>query len=151
MSSTIAISPAPQGEQPLVCPEVDRAFIGRLVRSFYSRVRRNDRLGPIFAEVIGDNWEPHLEKMTEFWSSIMLKTASYDGRPVPTHLRLKEVVPPDFAIWLGLFRETAEELCPPDLAEMFIRHAERIAQSLQFAMFYRLPHAGPSAGLQDAG
>jgi len=141
MSSTIAISPAPQGEQPLVCPEVDRAFIGRLVRSFYSRVRRNDRLGPIFAEVIGDNWEPHLEKMTEFWCSVILKSRSYHGRPVPAHMKLQQVREDDFDIWLSLFRETAVELCPAGVADVFVERAERIAQSLKLAMFFRLPAA----------
>jgi hemoglobin len=45
----------------------------------------------------------------------------------------------DFAIWLGLFRATARELCEPDVATVFIDRAERIAQSLKLAMFFRLP------------
>lgn len=57
----------PVAESPLSHPQVDRAFIGGLVRAFYVKVRRDARLGPIFARRIGDDWEPHLEKMTEFW------------------------------------------------------------------------------------
>lgn len=149
MTERFTARPAP--EKPIAHPALDRDLIARLVRRFYARIAEDERLGPIFHRRLEGHWDAHLEKMTEFWSSIMLKTASYGGRPVPAHLRLKEVVPADFAIWLGLFRETAEELCPPDLAEMFVQHAERIAQSLQFAMFYRLPQAGPSAGLRDPG
>lgn len=70
---------------------------------------------------------------------MILKTASYDGRPVPAHLRLKEVKESDFAIWLGLFGETARELCPPDVADVFVDRAQRIAKSLQLAMFFHLP------------
>jgi hemoglobin len=132
----------PAAEQPLGHPGVDRAFIGRLVRAFYARVRRDERLGPIFAHHIAGDWEPHLEKMTDFWCSVILKNGAYHGRPVPAHLKLKEVVEADFEIWLGLFRETARELCEPDVAAVFIDRAERIAQSLKLAMFFRLPAGG---------
>jgi hemoglobin len=125
----------PSPENPLVHPQVDRAFIGRLVRSFYGKVRRDPRLGPIFAREITGAWAPHLEKMTEFWCSVILKTGTYEGRPVPAHARLKDVAESDFAIWLGLFGETAREMCEPEVAAVFIDRAERIARSLQFAMF----------------
>jgi hemoglobin len=131
----------PAAEQPLDHPQVDREFIGRLVRAFYARVRADARLGPIFARHIAGDWEPHLEKMTDFWSSVILKTGAYQGRPMPAHLKLKEVVEPDFDIWLGLFRETARELCEPEVAAVFIDRAERIARSLKLAMFFHLPRA----------
>lgn len=139
----------PAAEQPLVHDGVDRAFIGRLVREFYARVRRNERLGPIFARRIAGDWEPHLEKMTDFWCSVILKTGSYQGRPVPAHLRLKEVVEGDFAIWLGIFAETARELCPPEVAEIFIDRSERVAQSLKLAMFFQLPARGAPAANEN--
>ncbi|HET7411635.1 MAG TPA: group III truncated hemoglobin [Pararhizobium sp.] len=144
MSDSPAVHPAPQPEEPLVHPDIDRAFIGRLVRDFYGRVRNDERLGPIFAGVLHDEWEPHLEKMTEFWCSVILKTRSYDGRPVPAHLKLKQVREEDFDIWLGYFRETTAELCPPGVGEIFVERAERIAKSLKLAMFFRLPAAANS-------
>jgi len=112
------------------------------VREFYGRVRRNGRLGPIFAAHIGETWEPHLEKMTDFWCSVILKDGSYSGRPVPAHLKLKQVREEDFEIWLHTFRQTAGELCEPEIAAVFIERAERIARSLQLAMFFRLSAAG---------
>jgi hemoglobin len=132
----------PAAEHPLQNPDVDQAFIRLLVRAFYARVRQDARLGPIFAHHIAGDWEPHLEKMTEFWSSVILKTGSYHGRPVPAHLKLKTVVEDDFEIWLGHFRETARDLCAPEVAAVFIDRAERIAQSLKLAMFFRLPQGG---------
>jgi hemoglobin len=136
----------PVAEQPLEHPEVDRAFIGRLVRTFYARVRRDERLGPIFERHVADDWEPHLEKMTDFWCSVILKTGTYQGRPVPAHLKLKGVVEADFDIWLGHFRQTAHELCPPEVADVFIDRAERIAKSLSLAMFFRLPQRPATEG-----
>ena len=97
---------------------------------------------PIFAAAITGAWEPHLEKMTDFWCSVMLKDGSYQGRPVPVHVKLTTVVESDFAIWLRLFGETAHDLCPPDVATAFIERAERIATSLKLAMFFRLPPHG---------
>jgi len=131
----------PLEEHPLDREGVDRAFIGRLVREFYLRVRQDGRLGPIFAREITGDWEPHLEKMTDFWCSVILKTRSYQGRPVPAHVNLKGVTEGDFDIWLSIFADTAGDLCDPDTARVFIERAERIAQSLKLAMFFRPPAA----------
>lgn len=132
---------------PLIHPLVDRAFIGALVRDFYRRVRADERLGPIFASEIHGDWEPHLEKMTDFWCSVILKNGAYSGRPVPAHLKLKQVREADFDIWLGLFRQTLAARCPPEVAEVFLDRAERIARSLKLAMFFRLERpAGGAAG-----
>jgi len=128
----------PKPEDPLVAEGVDRAFIGGIVRDFYARVRRDERLGPIFASHIAGDWEPHLEKMTDFWCSVILKSGEYQGRPVPAHVKLKEVRESDFAIWLGLFRKTVEERCSPEVAAVFVDRAGRIAKSLQLAMFFTL-------------
>ncbi|MEQ1943890.1 group III truncated hemoglobin [Mesorhizobium sp. VNQ89] len=128
----------PPAERPLHHPNVDRVFIGSLVRAFYARVRADHRLGPIFAHEIRGDWEPHLEKMTDFWCSVILKDGSYEGRPVPAHLKLKQVREDDFDVWLGHFSATVAELCAPDAATVFVDRAERIAQSLKLAMFFRL-------------
>lgn len=145
MHSKLIEKARPTAEQSLTHAGVDRVFIGRLVREFYSRVRRNERLGPIFARHIVGDWEPHLEKMTDFWCSVILKSGNYEGRPVPAHLKLKTVVEDDFAIWLGIFGETTRDLCEPVVAAVFMNRAERIAKSLQLAMFFRLPPHGKDA------
>ncbi|MCR4264598.1 group III truncated hemoglobin [Nitratireductor sp. ZSWI3] len=145
MRSRDATPVPPPIERALVHPQVDRVFIGRLVREFYGRVRHDARLGPIFAEAIQGDWEPHLEKMTDFWCAVILKDGSYQGRPVPAHLKLKTVVPEDFAVWLGIFQETVDDLCEPEVATVFVERAQRIARSLQLAMFFRLPAAGIEA------
>ncbi|MEP6564416.1 MAG: group III truncated hemoglobin [Mesorhizobium sp.] len=145
MSSSPIDQPRPAAEQPLADPGVDRASIGALVRAFYSRLRQNQRLGPIFAREITGDWEPHLEKMTDFWCSVILKTGDYHGRPVPAHLKLKDVTEADFDIWLRIFGETAAALFAPQTAAVFVDRAERIAKSLKLAMFFRLPLAGSTA------
>jgi hemoglobin len=112
------------------------AEIKALVHGFYAKVRNDDALGPIFNRVISD-WDPHLEKMCDFWSSVMRMSGAYRGNPMAAHLRLKMVRPEHFQRWLALFAETARELFEPEHAQAFIGRAENIGHSLQLGMFYR--------------
>ena len=138
---SIPESARPQADVALTHPLVDRAFIGALVRDFYGRVRSDARLGPIFAGEIKGDWEPHLGKMTDFWCAVMFKDGSYSGRPVPAHAKLQGVREEDFDLWLGHFRRTVADRCPPEVAAIFVDRAERIARSLKLAMFFSLKPA----------
>src|SRR5689334_11616852 len=64
-----------------------------LVTTFYARIRKHPTLGPIFERVIGDDWTPHLKLMCDFWSSVMLTTGRYKGRPIPAHVRINQQHP----------------------------------------------------------
>src|SRR3546814_9134761 len=71
----------------------------------------------------------------DFWSSVLLMTGRYDGRPMPAHIRIRvaEGMGLDqahFDRWFGLFRDTVRELCPPGAAALFEDRARRIAASL---------------------
>lgn len=111
---------------------LDEDILRDLVHSFYAKVRRDTVLGPIFAARISD-WDPHLERMVAFWSSVALMTGRYHGRPVPAHTPLP-IHGAHFERWLGLFRETAREVCSPAGAAHVIERAERIARSLHIAV-----------------
>lgn len=111
---------------------IDDEMIHRLVHAFYDRVRDDAVLGPIFAERITD-WEPHLAKMCAFWSSVMLMTGRYHGRPMPVHARLP-VGAKHFDHWLALFETTARDVCPPAAAERFVEKSRLIAQSLEMGI-----------------
>jgi len=114
---------------------IDERYIDRLVESFYGRIREDEMLGPIFASRISD-WGPHLARMKAFWSSVALNSGQYSGKPVPAHLVLKEVRPAHFEHWLALFQETLEDTAPtPGAVAYFMERAQRIATSLQLAMF----------------
>lgn len=110
---------------------LNEAVLADLVHDFYDKIRRDPLLGPIFAERITD-WEPHLEKMVDFWSSVALMTGRYHGTPVPKHTGLP-VTWEHFERWLVLFRETAREVCTPEGAVHIMERAERIARSLHIA------------------
>ena len=124
---------------------VDDAMIKTLVHTFYGKVRTDELIGPVFDRVIKD-WDPHLEKMCDFWSSVVLMSGRYKGNPMIAHMRLKMVRPEHFERWLALFMETAGEVCPPRAAEAFVGRAQNIARSLQMGMFYRADKFPPRAG-----
>ncbi|WP_042085626.1 group III truncated hemoglobin [Iodidimonas nitroreducens] len=118
-------------------PDIDEAMIRRLVHAFYGKVREDPRLGPLFAQSISQPWPEHLDKMCDFWSSIMLKTARFKGRPMATHAKITNLAESDFAIWLQLFEETAYAECPPACAAIFVEKASMIAESFRLGLFYR--------------
>ena len=68
---------------------IDEDYISVLVDTFYDRIRSHEVLGPIFADAIGSNWEPHLEKMKQLdteierFSGLELTGSSYSGVGIP--------------------------------------------------------------------
>ena len=111
---------------------ITEAMIERLVRNFYTKVRSDELLGPVFEARIAD-WEPHLAQMCAFWSSVALMSGHYHGAPMPKHLPLP-VDAEHFDRWLGLFEATAEEVCPPEAQAHFVERARRIAASLELGV-----------------
>jgi hemoglobin len=111
---------------------IDEVMIDRLVRSFYARAQQDPLIGPIFARHV-DDWEDHYARLRDFWSSIALMSGRYHGQPMAKHLPLG-IDTPHFNRWLELFVATAEEICPPPAAALFIDRAHRIADSLEMGI-----------------
>ncbi|HEV7156945.1 MAG TPA: group III truncated hemoglobin [Caulobacteraceae bacterium] len=111
---------------------VDEAMIETLVRAFYQRVRRDPLLGPVFEAVIED-WEPHLQRMFAFWSSVALMSGRYHGQPMAKHTPLP-IDAAHFDRWLALFEATAGDVCPPAAAARFTQLAGRIGESLELGV-----------------
>jgi hemoglobin len=130
-AATKIIAPAPRPA------EMDRLSIRKLVDRFYSKVRADPALGPIFERAIPGDWGPHLATMHDFWSSVMLTSGRYKGNPVAVHLRVEGIEPALFGRWLALFNEACSELLDETVAAAFRAKASRIAESLKLALFYR--------------
>ena len=82
----------------------NQADIQQLVNSFYTKVREDELIGPVFKAVNQDHWQPHLDTMYTFWGSILLGEGSYYGRPFRPHIPLK-IGASHFERWLKLFEE----------------------------------------------
>jgi hemoglobin len=120
---------------PIVTPAegVSEAQIKQLVETFYDRVLRDPELGPIFHQALSGRWSEHLRLMVDFWSSVVLRTARYQGKPQAAHMGLS-LTPELFGRWLGLFEATAQEIFEPEAAGFFVDRARRIADSLQIGL-----------------
>lgn len=117
--------------------DLSEQAIRRLVDEFYTKVRADPELGPVFMRAIPGDWSPHLATMRNFWSSVMLTSGRYKGNPVAVHRGVDGIRFELFERWLALFSETCRELFDDELAQAFCSKAERIAESLQLAVFYR--------------
>ena len=111
---------------------ITEEMIERVVRAFYVRVREDAVLAPIFEARIHD-WEPHLQQMCAFWSSVALMSGRYHGTPMVKHMPLP-VDAEHFDRWLALFEATARDLCPPEAEAHFVERARRIAASLELGI-----------------
>lgn len=126
---------------------ITEASITHLVDAFYQRVRRDALLGPVFEAAIAEaEWPEHLATMQRFWSSVTLTSGRYSGNPVAVHRAVPGIDRALFPRWLALFEATARDLFAPELAAAFALKAQRIATSLQLALFHRLDQ--PPEGLQ---
>lgn len=118
---------------------IDEDSLRVLVAQFYARVRADAELGPIFNDAIHD-WPEHLGQLADFWSSVMLGSGRYKGQPVPAHHKHVDRIRPElFERWLALWDETSSALMTAEAAAVLQAKARRIAESLQLALFFRLP------------
>lgn len=86
-----------------------------MVDTFYSNIRKDELLGPIFDKQIEDRWPEHLEKMYAFWGTILLGENSYSGHPFSPHAKLP-VQKEHFNLWLKIFTTTIDDLFEGEVA-----------------------------------
>ncbi|HEX6860969.1 MAG TPA: group III truncated hemoglobin [Caulobacteraceae bacterium] len=127
---------------------VTEAMISDVVETFYGRVREDEVLGPIFNARVED-WPEHLAKLKDFWSSVLLMTGRFKGRPMPVHAAIPDIGRAEFDHWLALFARTVDEVCPPRAAALFRQKSRMIAESLQLGIAAsrgEIPPLGRSEG-----
>jgi hemoglobin len=118
-------------------PGLTDHVISEVVGAFYAKVRRDPVLGPVFARAIADDaWPEHLAIISDFWSTVMLKTGRYRRNPFTAHQRIEGISPELFDHWLRLWRQTGQELLTPDAADALYAKAATIADSLKAGLFY---------------
>jgi len=106
-----------------------------LVDTFYSQVQKDDFIGTIFNEKIGDRWPEHLEKMYRFWQTILLEVHTYSGSPFPPHKQLP-VSKEHFNRWMELFTQTTDSLFTGALADEAKLRAKNMAEMFNYKIEY---------------
>ncbi len=112
--------------------EITKENIKTLVMSFYTKVLKDDIVGPFFIAKLGEDmknehWEPHLELLVNFWASIALGDGSYRGNPFAPHMYLGELSREVFQQWLKLFFATLDDVYEPHKADFFKERSSIIA------------------------
>ena len=106
-----------------------------LVDTFYQRIQADALLGPVFNDVIQDNWSVHLEKMYRFWQTVLLGEHTYFGTPFPPHAKLP-VGHEHFAAWMALFTRTVDELFAGEKADEAKWRAGKMAEMFEYKIAY---------------
>jgi hemoglobin len=117
-----------------LCTEIE---VAAMVHAFYAEIRRDEVLGPIFARHVHD-WDQHLAKLVDFWSSVLRGTGRFSGAPMPKHLALTDLDAALFRRWLRLFEQTAKAQPNRAMGAQACAMAQRFAQSLWFG--YQTSH-----------
>jgi hemoglobin len=116
-----------------------------LVNTFYSKIKKDDFIGPIFLEIIPvDEWAPHLEKLTDFWETNLFFVRKFKGNPMKAHKDLDahfkhSITQEHFGKWLELWLTTVNELFDGTKANDAKERARNIASALFLRMFDARP------------
>ena len=97
----------------------DKSDIKKVIDAFYTRVREDELLSPIFQKRIpADDWQPHLDVMYNFWNTVIFAQEGYRGNPFSKHLNLG-IEKLHFDRWINLFHQTVDDMyAGPNAIEM---------------------------------
>lgn len=110
--------------------QIDDDNLRVLVTEFYDLVRLDDLLGPIFEPRIGASWQRHMDRMVDFWSSVLLGTNRFKGNPMLKHALIPDLSEAHFDRWLGLFEPKVQELYAPGVADEIMLRARNMRRGL---------------------
>lgn len=113
-----------------------RKEVDFLVRRFYDQIRKHETLGPIFNGVVED-WDHHLEHLSDFWEMILLQTGPGAGKFNPTKVHQEvdtavnnTIAQEHFGNWLELWFGTIDRYFEGEVANFAKEHARRMAHML---------------------
>lgn len=121
-------SPPAGPNSPITRPTADT--ITQLVHGFYADVRQDPLLGPVFERALHGQWDTHLARLVDFWSTVALGTRSFKGDVFAKHMALTGVTPAHFAAWVGLWQQHTSRWLAPGVAQDLQVAAHGIARNL---------------------
>ena len=123
----------------------NRNDVVKLVNAFYSKVRKDDLLGPIFNKNILENqWPEHLDKLTDFWETNLFGVAKFKGNPTKKHINVDKtenytVESKHFGVWLRLWFKTIDQLFEGELALKAKQSARKMGTGQYLAIWNNRP------------
>jgi hemoglobin len=110
-----------------------------LVTTFYDKIRADEEIAFYFNDMIQD-WDEHLEKLTDFWEMNLFGGKSYIGDPLKAHVKVDEhfvgkIGPNEFGIWLNYWTQTLDELYEGENVDILKRRARKMGTFIYMGMF----------------
>lgn len=117
----------------------NREDVFLLVSTFYSRVRANPEISHFFNETI-DDWDGHLEKLTDFWETNLFMVSKFRGNPMKAHKEVDQkfkysIEQKHFGEWLNMWFQTIDELFEGDRANIAKNRARNMAGNIFMNMY----------------
>lgn len=121
----------------------NRNDVSKLVRTFYGRIRKDVYLAPIFEKHI-NNWDEHLEHLTDFWENSLFMKGTYHGNPLKVHEKVdaKEgytINEQHFGIWLNHWIQTIDDLFSGERASILKLRARKMGTHIHVHLFESRP------------
>jgi hemoglobin len=116
---------------PLAVAGVERERVREFVATFYTEVRKDDLVGPVFERIVAEHdWPDHIEKITDFWMAVAFGGAAFRGDAMRKHARIRDIDPQHFERWLAVFHRVTDDFWPPHIASLLQCRAQQIAKGL---------------------
>jgi hemoglobin len=117
----------------------NRSDIAMLVRTFYSRIRKDVYLGPIFEKHISD-WDAHFDHLTDFWEHSLFMNGAYKGNPLKVHEKVDTeegygINEQHFGVWLNHWAQTIDDLFIGDHASILKMRARKMGTHIHIHLF----------------
>lgn len=123
----------------------NRDDIYNLVSAFYSKIRKDELLGPIFnSHIPEDKWPEHLSKLTDFWETNLFGVPKFKGSPSQKHINVDKnlnhtIEQRHFGHWLQLWFETIDELFEGKYAEKAKNSARKMSTGQYLTIWNHRP------------
>ncbi len=113
---------------------ITKKNIHAMLDHFYSAVLKDELIADFFIErlddeMISDEWQHHLDLLTDFWASRLLNDPAYKGQPIKPHIKMQGLSRESFKRWLELFSDIVDKMYEREAAEQFKEHAHIIANN----------------------
>ncbi|ATA89371.1 globin [Capnocytophaga stomatis] len=119
-----------------------REDVNKLVKAFYVQIRKHDLLGPIFnSHIAEEQWPAHLEKLTDFWETILFGVQKFKGSPSLKHIEVDKnlnygITQEHFNQWVSLWHETIDKMFEGEVAQRAKEASNQMAVG-QYTMLWR--------------
>jgi len=122
-----------------------RKDINTLVSRFYTKIRKDELLGPVFdGHISEEQWPDHIIKLTDFWETNLFGVAKFKGNPSSKHINVDanlgyNIEQNHFGRWLYLWFETIDELFDGELANRAKESARKMAAGQYLTIWKNRP------------